>query len=173
MFILAGTLKGRSLKFSRSREFRPTQDKVRAAVLNILQFEIEGAVMADLCCGSGAIGIEAISRGAKWVDFVDTDSQWVKANTADLKNQAKVYTKDSVSFLKNAPNRYDLIYLDPPWAETRIYEDALKMIGQFDILTPNGKLLCEHHKKTSLIEASLPLIRQYRYGDAILSVFQR
>jgi len=179
MRIISGTARGRKLKEPQGRDIRPTTDKVKESIFNILQFDIEGRRVLDLFAGTGQLGIEALSRGASGAVFVDNSPKalaLVKENlkAVDLGEHAEVYQADALAFLSHAPGKFDLVLLDPPY-DTPLLEQALKAVFQFDILKPNGIILCESRENQQLPEPSgaYSLYRQYRYGQIRLAVFTR
>ena len=181
MHIIAGKLKGMSLTHPKNRSFRPTQSRVKEALLSILSPHLDGARFLDLCCGTGAIGLEAASRGASTVTMVDLDSTTAKQNLGqalsrlpDLASSVLVLKRDVLSYLKSCSTGFDLIFFDPPWADLALYEAALKAISGFAILETNGLLICEHPKKVDLPEMpGLERGKSYSYGDTQLTVFHR
>ena len=151
MRIIAGKWRRRSIQFPKSKAVRPTQDRVREAVFSKLSGSERDATVLDLCCGSGALGLEALSRGATSVCFVDTHTQTVKANiyNFDCQQHARVVTRHILSFLKTCQASYHLIFLDPPWRNHDLYDRSLKAIYENDILNLNGQLVIEFSRKVS------------------------
>lgn len=173
MRIKKGFLKGKSLVFPSSDALRPTKDRVREALFNIIQFDCESAVFLDACAGTGSIGMEALSRGARHVDFVDVDTRHVQNNLESVTGAYSVVQMDLVKYLQSQPKQYDIIYLDPPWDAYSVYTDSLKAIFDFDILTAQGKLICEHRKRDTPLCAFPNLsFKEYRYGESVLQVFK-
>ena len=119
MRIVAGTLRGSRLDVPVAPGLRPTPDRVRETLFNWLMPVIEGAYCLDLFAGTGALGIEALSRGAAAVDFVETDArlaELLRANLARLKQTARVIRGDATQFLADEDARYDIVFLDPPFS---------------------------------------------------------
>ncbi len=180
--IIGGTNKGRLLRVPRGGEVRPTTDRAREALFNVLGAKTGGAEVLDLFCGSGAVGLEALSRGATACVFVDRSRQCIRiaaGNAEDLgvSGQARFLSRDAaaaVAFLAKAKEKFDLIFLDPPY-----YRDlAIKILHELsvrDILKRKGLVVVEHHQKDGMPNAagSLVLWRQLRYGDTVLSFFAR
>ena len=169
MRIIAGKYKHKSLFYPKDRTLRATQTKVRKAVFDILSSDIEGAVFLDCCCGTGSMSLEALSRGAKQSIAVDLDVKFVKKNGDGVENMA-IIRQDILSFLKQYRQypRADIVFLDPPWNESQLYESALPMIFVSDILSDQGVVICEHYKKYHL--PPIPASRkQYVYGDTIIT----
>ena len=151
MRIVAGKFRAKRLT-PPVHNIRPTLDKVKQALFTRLQFEIDGARVLDLFCGSGALGIEALSRDAKKVVFCDADNQSIsltKKNIASLKlapsQEVKVYKTDFLKYLRGAKEQFDLILLDPPY-EKGFYVPALEIIYQNKLLASDGVIVCERLK---------------------------
>ena len=145
----AGSFKGRRLLENKFEHIRPTTDKVRQALFTKLQFFLPNKKVLDLFCGTGAMGIEAFSRGAEEVDFVDKDQRSVQMTKSNLKNlgiNAKVSKCDALAFLEKCEKKYDLIILDPPY-KSGIYEKVLQKIFEKQILNEEGIIVCEHAKE--------------------------
>lgn len=179
MRVITGIARGRKLKELPGLETRPTTDKVKESVFNIVQFDIEGRRVLDLFGGTGQLGIECLSRGAAHATFVDARTDAVKlirenlAVTA-LANRATVLTADYATVLSGAVEKYDLVFLDPPY-ETKLLERSLELISQFDILREHGIIICESPQEKSLPDLSAPYgkYREYRYGKIKVTVYHR
>lgn len=189
MRVIGGTYRSRRLIAPRGLSTRPTSDRLRETLFNILAPRIEGSVFADLYAGSGAVGIEALSRGARLVYFVDNAAPAVAAireNLAALgiRSGFKIESRSVSAALHRlaepAPEeRCTIVFLDPPYAAADDYSRTLTSIGQQadSLLTPNGIVVAEHGRKMQppLAESYGPLQR-YRVleqGDAGLSFYGR
>jgi len=189
MRISAGELKGRKIgtkklfaKRAGKVDLRPTPAKVREAIFDILRSEVEGASVLDLYAGTGTIGMEALSRGAESVVFVESVRPRAKAisdliDNLDLASRASVHCEETELFLKRSSltgETYDIIFADPPYASDEI-EKILPLIGNCGILDAQGVLLCEHGAKAFVPGAagSLRLRKQYRYGDTRLALYRK
>jgi len=180
MNISSGRFKGLSLGFPQDRGFRPTQAKVRAAVFNILGPEIEDAVFLDLCCGTGSMGLEALSRGAASVVMVDTNTRFAQENVAKVQKQAsealpvRVVRTKMESFLSHpGPEKFSVVFFDPPW-DLGGYEHVLKVLNDADILAANATVLFEHRRSVKLAAyGRLQIQKIYTYGDTYLTLFRR
>ena len=157
---------------------RPTTDKVKESMFSIIQFYLEDAAVLDLFAGTGQLGIEALSRGAKTADFVDESRAslgLVEENlkTTGLDKNARVIRGDSIAFLDSC-GRYDIILLDPPY-DTNLIDRALEKINQIDILNKNGIIICETKYERQIMELAWPYIvkREYKYGKIKLTLIQR
>jgi len=178
MRITSGLAKGYKLKIPPGDRVRPAQDIVRQAIFNLLGEHIVNAKVLDLFAGSGSLGIEALSRGAAWCDFVDKDkhcTQVIKENLrhTHFKDKAKVYTLKAERLLDETdPNTYDFIFLSPPYVQG-IDLDLLKKMVK--VLRGGGVVVFEHAKETYLPTdlKSLELIDERTYGAATISFLQK
>jgi 16S rRNA (guanine966-N2)-methyltransferase len=180
--ILAGQGKGRRLKSPRGLETRPTGARVRQTLFDILAPELPGARFLDAFAGSGAVGLEALSRGAAKVVLVDTSGPAVAAvqeNAHALRNaggEVQVFRQDArVAVLAFADQgmRFDVVYLDPPYAG-ELYEPVLERIGTSGLLAEGGVAVAEHFHKKVLPETIGGLVRtrEVRVGDHRLSFYR-
>ena len=180
MRVIAGKYRGRKLKSPPSIKTRPTSDRLRETLFNILAPRIEGTRFLDLCAGTGAVGIEALSRGAARVIFVDQSrkmSTLVTANVESLEvadTETEIVAAEASEFLrrhiKHQAEPFDIIFFDPPYAEN--YEAVLGFIGEHaaEILQADGIVIVEHHKKKLLSdEPPLKRYRELKQGDSVLS----
>ncbi len=177
MRVITGAARGMKLQEPEGMDIRPTTDVVKEALFNIIQFDIEGRRVLDLFAGTGQLGIEALSRGAATATFVDqskTAVALVKKNLEKTKlTGAKVLQGDSIAFL-SGPEKFDLIFLDPPY-DSGLLENALKKLIEFDKLQTGGIIICESSAKKRLPEAAAPyeLLKSYRYGKVKLTLYTR
>jgi 16S rRNA (guanine966-N2)-methyltransferase len=173
--VVAGRLGGRRLATPRGTLTRPTSDRVREALFGVLG-DVEGARALDLFAGSGALGIEALSRGAAHATFVEADPAAVAAvrrNVADLKlgDVADLRRADARAFLRNAPRagrHYDLVFVDPPYRHAAALADALGE-GLPPVLAPGARVVVESDRRDPL-ELALPLLDERRYGDTLIRI---
>ncbi len=181
MRISSGIAKGRKVKTgSVHSHVRPTMALVREALFNILQQKIVGAVFLDLYAGTGAVGCEALSRGAVEVVFVEENKTYAKGinqlvRTLGFSDRAKIITKKATSFLKDAELTdvtFDIMFLDPPYHTDEI-DYALSAIGKSHLLKSGGLVIAEHFIKRKILHSigNLTLLRDYIYGDTVLSVY--
>lgn len=172
MKVVAGKYKGRVLLENKFEHIRPTADMVKQALFNKLAFVIEDAVVLDLFCGTGAIGIEALSRGAKEVIFVDKDSRSIAQTKANLKKiniDAKIMHfgyLDALEILKE--KKFDIIFLDPPY-KSGFYTKALQKIAQLNMLSEDGIIVCEHAKDEKIDFEPFEIQTQKKYGSKMLT----
>ena len=171
MRVVAGELRGRRLAAPAGRATRPTSDRVREALFSMLG-GVEDARVLDLFAGSGALGIEALSRGAGSAAFVDRDARAVAAIRSNLTalglEGATVHRRDAVAFLGEASETYDLIFVDPP------YDSAPRLAGPLSralpaALSPEALIVSESDKRMPL-ELELPLVRERAYGDTRIAL---
>jgi len=176
MRVITGTARGRRLKTPEGMDIRPTTDNVKESVFNILQFDIEGRRVMDLFAGTGQLGIECLSRGAKEVVFIDQSRDAVKIVKENLKAcgfSAPVLQQDALSYL-GACGKFDLIFVDPPY-DAELYQPVLEKINSIDILSEGGIILCESRRETDMPEMQAPyfLRKEYRYGKVKLSLYSK
>ena len=169
MRVISGSVRGRKLKTPGGNDIRPTADLIKESIFNIIQFDIEGRRVLDIFAGTGQLGIEALSRGARSAVFVDSSLQAVKLINENLalcgfSENARAMRCDALKFLQNA-EKFDLIFIDPPYAEN-IADEILQNITKFDKLNDNGIIIFEMSASTAAPAARLPykLIREYKYG---------
>ena len=179
MRVITGTARGRRLKELPGRETRPTTDKVKESIFNIIQFDIEGRNTLDLYAGPGQLGIEALSRGAARCTFVDARREaaaLVRENLAHcgLADRARVVQGDALAFLTGCREKFGLVFLDPPYA-SGLLEQSLELLAEIDIVAGNGIIVCESGAEASLPELSDPYEkgREYRYGKIKLTLYHR
>ncbi len=176
MRVITGSARGRRLKTPEGQDIRPTTDNVKESVFNILQFDIEGRRVLDLFAGTGQLGIECLSRGAREAVFIDADRDAVKIVRENLKTcgfSAPVLQQDALSFLNNC-GKFDLVFIDPPY-DAGLYEPVLEKINSVDILSDGGIILCESRRETVLPEMRRPYYKkkEYRYGRVKLSLYAK
>ena len=176
--VVGGIAKGRRLKALMGLNIRPTSDKVKESIFNILGDKIIDAVFLDLCAGTGGIGIEALSRGAKETVLVENNqkaAKLIKENLllCNLEKDSKVVCNDAVRFLEDSDKRFDIIFFDPPY-KSDLFEKAMAVFDRKELLNNNGILIIEHNSKTVLPEEtnSLILLKKYKYGDTTLSLYK-
>ena len=170
MRVVAGEFKGRRLHAPRGSATRPTSDRVREALFSVLG-PIEGADVLDLFAGTGALGIEALSRGAARATFVDDDPRAVEAirrNLAEIGVEATVQRRDAAAFLRSAAGPYDLVFIDPPYSSAPRMAEALGR-SLPAVLSPNAAIVTESDKRAPL-ELELPLEFERDYGDTRIRV---
>jgi 16S rRNA (guanine966-N2)-methyltransferase len=173
--VVAGRFGGRSLVAPRGQATRPTSDRVREALFSILgPLPVEGARALDLFAGSGALGIEALSRGAWQAVFVDTSPAAVaviRRNLAAVGVEAEVRRQDALAFLRGASRdarQYDLVFLDPPYRHAgALGQELSAALGP--VLTPAARVVTESDRRAPL-ELDLELLDERRYGDTLIRI---
>jgi 16S rRNA (guanine966-N2)-methyltransferase len=176
MRVVAGQFKGHPLRSPR-RATRPTLDRVREAVFSMLG-TLEDLAVLDLYAGSGALGIEALSRGAASAAFVDSDAAAVSAIRDNLERtraeRGRVVRSDAIAFLRNAARhdeQWDLVFCDPPYRlAARLGEPLSRMLEP--VLASGARVVCESSHRQPL-ELDLPLEKERRYGDTRIAVYSR
>jgi 16S rRNA (guanine966-N2)-methyltransferase len=174
--IVAGAYKGRRIEAPRGRSTRPTSDRVREALFSVLGASVQGARVLDLYAGSGALGIEALSRGAASAVFVDHSEQAIEAIRANLEAlgiEAAVHRMQARAALRPPPTAaaaYDLVFLDPPYRRAAGFgqelSDALGVV-----LAPGARVVSESDRRDPL-ELGFPLTDERRYGDTIIRIHE-
>lgn len=179
MRVITGTARGVTLKTPQGMTTRPTTERVKEALFSAIQFDIPCARVLDLFAGTGQLGIEALSRGAQSAVFVDMQKSAVELvrenlRRTNLMGKAKVVNSDYMSFLSRCREKFDLIFLDPPYAEFFL-ENALKKISEIDILADDGIIIaeCPAGKEFSLDFPGLERRRNYKYGITAITLFGR
>ena len=180
MRVIAGKFKGRQLSTLKGRDVRPTADRVKKSLFSIIQREVIDSDFLDLCAGSGNIGIEALSRGARTVTFIDRNARSIKTIRRNLV-QCGVAANDSraiilrmdvlkgIDYLSKRRKLFDILFLDPPYHD-EILLQSLQCISE---LSNDGTIIAEHHRTHLLPDNSHRLIRfrQEQYGDTMLSFY--
>ena len=178
--VVAGTAKGRRLKGTLSPEARPTTERVRAAIFNILSpGQYRDHRVLDLYAGSGSLGIESLSRGAGWADFVELNQRQCEVVRANLdgtgfRRAGAVYCNKVEAALTTLPGGYQLVLMDPPYRLTSL-DGVLEAIGTTeDLLGPGGMVVVGHSKRLALNEQYGPLemVSQRRYGDNAVDFYR-
>lgn len=177
MRVITGLARGRKLRTLDGLEVRPTTDMVKEAMFSIVQFEVEGASVLDLFAGSGQLGIEALSRGARFCVFVDSsrDSQEVtreNLQATGLAKNARVAAMDYLAFLRSTNDQFDIALLDPPYGKGMLQE-ALPLLAEK--MSEQGIILCESRKEEDLPEeaGAFAVRKVYRYGKIKLTAYRR
>ena len=178
MRVVAGTARSIPLKSREGIDTRPTADRVKEAVFNILQFDVPGARVLDLFGGSGQLAIEALSRGAESAVIVDNSPEALSVirenlERTRLKEHAQTVRADYLEYLDRCRDSFRLIFLDPPYREIFL-ETALKRISEIDILKSGGIIICERLAEKALSDdyPAFRRIRDYRYGRTGVTLYR-
>ena len=179
MRVITGTARGVQLKTPDGMVTRPTTDRVKEAMFSIIHFDIPGAAVLDLFGGTGQLGIEALSRGAKSAVFVDAGEPACKLIKENLKRtkldtQASVVRSDYLDFLRRSREQFDIILLDPPYAEVFL-ENALNCITEIDILRQGGIIVTERPlgKELPWEFDGYQRSKDYKYGNTLLTIYRK
>ena len=183
MRIIAGKYRSRRLAAPAGVETRPTSDRLRETLFNVLGVSVEGSVWLDLFAGSGAVGIEALSRGASLVCFVESSPRAARAVRSNLvalgiHHSCEVMEREVNSALRLLEQRFpacDFCFLDPPYRKREDYERVLTFLSSSSLVKAGGLVIAEHDKHFDPGEAfaALRRYRKLRQGDAILSFYRR
>lgn len=179
MRVITGKARGVVLKTPDGMQTRPTSDRVKEALFSILQFELPGMAVLDLFGGTGQLGIEALSRGAARAVFVDAGEaacKIIKENLrrTKLESQAKVVRSDYLTYLKTTNEHFDLILLDPPYAEVFL-ENSLNCISEIDILQTGGIIVTERPvgKELPFDYPGYTRSKDYKYGNTLITLYRK
>lgn len=180
MRVIAGTAKGHRLKFPKGMPTRPATDLVRGAIFSILENMAEDwSEVLDLFSGSGALGIEALSRGAGWVDFVEREPKCcgiIKENLEKTKlaDQAYVHCRNVEDLLSFLDKEYNIILMDPPYSNPSI-GNLITKLAKSSLVGNQSTVVVTHSPRLPLNTnyAALSLIKEHRHGDSCISIFQK
>lgn len=177
MRVITGSARGRRLESPDGLDVRPTTDTVKEAIFSIIQFSVEGRSFLDAFAGSGQMGIEALSRGAKQAYFLDSSSRSVAVirknlSLCGLEENARVVKTDTLSFMRSTGEKFGIIFLDPPY-KTGLLEEALSLSER--IMTEAGIVICEHPSDEQLPAevGGLAMKKQYKYGRIRISIYSK
>ena len=179
MRVITGKARGIALKTPEGNATRPTADRVKEALFSIIQFDVPTAKVLDLFGGTGQLGIEALSRGATSAIFVDQREEACRLIRENLKRtgfetEAQVIRSDYVDYLRNCRDSFDIILLDPPYAEIFL-ENSLNLITEIDILQSGGIIVTERPvgKDLSFNFPGYTRSKDYKYASTILTLFRK
>ncbi len=179
MRVITGSARGRKLKELPGLDTRPTTDRVKESIFNIIQFDVEGRKVLDLFGGSGQLSIEALSRGAAEATLVEWNPAAVRiirenVESCRFTDRTRILSTDAMTFLSGCREKFDLLFLDPPY-EGPLMEQSLEQIAVIDIVSKNGIIVCE-----TALEKELPQLpdpyekgREYHYGKIKVTVYRR
>jgi 16S rRNA (guanine966-N2)-methyltransferase len=182
MRIIAGKYRSRTLRSLKGQKLRPTSDRLRETLFNVLGPAVGGATFVDLYAGTGAVGIEALSRGARHAIFVEQHAPAVALIRRNLESlgvgaEAEILGMDIARAIERLEARRvhaQFVFLDPPYAANFEYESALEALGESPLVAPDGRVIVEHLRKRELPERAgdLELARVVEQGDAALSFYR-
>lgn len=179
MRVITGKARGVQLKTPDGLQTRPTADRVKEALFSIIQFDIPGKRVLDLFGGTGQLGIEALSRGAKSAVFVDAGDKacsLIRENLrrCKMEKDAIVIRADYLDYLSRCKEHFDVVFLDPPYAEIFL-ENALKKLSEIDILESGGIIVAERPagKKLPWAFTGFSRSKDYKYGKTLLTLYRK
>lgn len=176
MRVISGKYKGRKLKGFDIVGTRPTMDRVKESLFAMIQDYINDSVVLDLFSGSGNLGIEALSNGAKYAYLVDNNNIAIKTINSNINklnmDNVEVLKGDYKSILKSINKKIDIIFLDPPYKDNYI-EESIKLILEYDLLSENGLIVCESNSLDKIIYSNdLEVYKQKKYGDKYIVILK-
>lgn len=179
MRIITGTARGTKLETLEGEATRPTTDRVKESIFNIIQFEIEGRSFLDLFAGSGQMALEALSRGAENALISDLSKEAIdiiknNAKKAKLYDRCRVLCSDYKTVIRGLRGKesFDIIFLDPPY-KSGLLKDALDKLAEADVISQGGIVICESDSEVPPICDSLMLDRHVKYGKTYITVFRK
>jgi 16S rRNA (guanine966-N2)-methyltransferase len=180
--VIAGKYRSRTLRSLKGQRLRPTSDRLRETLFNILGSTVRGSTFVDLYAGTGAVGIEALSRGARYAIFVEQHPPAVALIRRNLESleigaEAEILGMDVARAIERLEARHvhaQFVFADPPYAAYSEYESALEALGESSLVAPEGRVIVEHLRKRELEErvGDLELARVVEQGDAALSIYR-
>ncbi len=182
MRVIAGRAKGKRLKAPPGMNTRPVTDMIKEALFNVLGIDVAGSRLLDLFAGSGSIGIEALSRGADQVVFIDRDARAIRVVKENLDNcqfdshSYEVYRNDvfrALDILERKKYKFDFIYVDPPFTDEEIFARILYRLDQGQVLDPEGTMIIRTRRQKKL-PLDLGFLKEYRadnYGESTLHYY--
>ena len=175
MRVISGKYKGKNLIGFNIDGTRPTMDRVKESLFGIIQNYIKDSVVLDLFAGSGSLGIEALSNGARECYFFDNNIELIniiKKNTIGIDNVhiMKSDYKSTLELLKNSNIKFDIIFLDPPY-KLNLINDCLDKTYEYNLLSDNGIIVCEYEKE-NITTDKFELIKEKKYGDKYIKIYR-
>ena len=177
MKIISGKYKGRNIEGFTIDGTRPTMDRVKESLFATIQNYLDNSKVLDLFSGSGNLGIEALSQGAKSITLVDSNYKAIKVINNNLKNidvtDAKVLNMDYKKALESLDDKFDIIFLDPPY-KTNYIEESIKLINKYNILNDKGIIICESDDLNKIIYGdNYNVIKDKKYGDKYIVILKK
>lgn len=176
MRIITGKARGKKLITLEGEAVRPTTDKVKESLFNILQFQLEGRVFLDMFSGCGQIALEAISRGAASAVLIDASKNAASVIAQNIKStgfekECTLINADSIMYVKNTKLKFDIAFIDPPY-RTGLAEKALEVVSEK--MQPGGIIVCEHPIDEEVPETAgeFVKVKDYRYGKVVLTSYK-
>ncbi len=178
MKVISGFLKGRKIEGFDILGTRPTMDRVKESLFAMIQNNVDNSVCLDLFSGSGNLGIEAISEGAKYCYFIDKNKKAITIINHNITNlnihkYSKVLCIDYKKILETVDVKFDIIFIDPPY-KTNYIEDSINLIDKYNVLNKNGILVCESDNLDKIIyNSNYILLKQKKYGDKFIVILKK
>jgi 16S rRNA (guanine(966)-N(2))-methyltransferase RsmD len=177
MRVITGTARGRRLKTPKNIETRPTSNSVKEAIFSIIQFNIDGAIIADLFAGTGQLGIEALSRGAKRAYFAENNPENAALIRENIKicgflDNSEVSILSAAAFLKKEDINFDIVFLDPPYGQDLVNRTLPHLIPK---MNPDGIIVCEHEKEYKILETceNFSVHKTYKHGKKSITIYKK
>ena len=173
MRIISGKYKGKKLRGFNIEGTRPTMDRIKESLFGMIQTHIPNSIVLDLFAGSGSLGLEAISNGAKKCYLIDKNIEAIKIikeNSQNIDENLKIMNIDYKKFLKNTEEKFDIIFLDPPYKENQM-DKSLRIIEERDLLNEKGIVICEYEIGNP--KTNLKLIKEKSYGPKKIKIFEK
>ena len=172
MRVISGKYKGKMINGFNINGTRPTMDRVKESLFGMIQNEINNSICLDLFAGSGSLGIEALSNGAKECYFVDNNMEIIKILKTNLEkiDNYVIIKDDFENFLKTTNQKFDIIFLDPPY-KLNLITKAIDIIVQKELLNENGLIICEYENESIITD--LELIKEKKYGSKNIKIFKK
>jgi 16S rRNA (guanine(966)-N(2))-methyltransferase RsmD len=182
MRIIGGKAKGRKLSVIKTKGVRPTPDNVKESIFSMIQGRVEGRTVLDLFAGTGTLGLEALSQGAKKAIFVEKDGSCLKMllknrDLCGFQDEAEIislHAEVALKFLKRRAEKVDLVFIDPPYGSGYV-EKTLRFINAHDMVNGGGLIVAQHRFGEDIAPQweRLSLQKRKRHGDTMISIFQR
>lgn len=172
MRIISGKYKGKKLNGFNIEGTRPTMDRVKESLFGMIQTYIPDSIVLDLFAGSGALGLEAVSNGAKECYLIDNNIEAIKIikeNSQNFEEQLNIIHIDYKKFLKTTDKKFDIIFLDPPYKEKQL-DTSLRIIEERGLLNKNGIVICEY--EIGEPHTNLELIKEKSYGPKKIKIYK-
>lgn len=172
MRVISGKFKGKKILGFDIDGTRPTMDRVKESLFAMIQNKISDSICLDLFAGSGSLGLEALSNGAKECTFVDNNIEIRKVLNTNLKNieNASIIKDDYKHFLNNVDKKYDIIFLDPPY-KLNLITKTIELIIKNDLLNKDGIIICEYENE--FIKTNLKILKEKKYGSKNIRIYQK
>jgi len=180
--VIAGSAKGKILKAPQGLKTRPITDMIKEALFNVMGAKVHKSMFLDLFAGSGSVGIEALSRGAKWVTFIDNSNNAIKTirqnlDNCNFKSNHEIFRNDvflALEILNKRQRQFDIIYVDPPFTNEPIFVKVMHVLDKSNILKENGILIIRTPRNLNF-KINLIKLKEYRsknYGESTLHYFE-